>query len=308
MPIVAACPSCGHRMKAKDEAVGRKVRCRECGDGFVAEALDRTHRSGTSRRPVAAAPHPELPPVSRSKPTSERPPASSPSRGPHVRTMASIVAGVVVLGGLAVVSAWFVRASPGAEAKLEARYRSLPIAGRELDPKLARPTEHPLEIPLVEVVEQPFAFRFPDRKNNGEARSATTRSRTSGDNSNYQATRDNVSVQVSVTTTPDAAGRSGKDYRLLAAIEAADATFQRDGFVRSEGPARIAGEHPAIAMKHWHPDQLRSVYSLMIQADDRMLHLIEQITQAERAGSDNVRSGAGSPVARSVRVLAGDTP
>ena len=210
---------------------------------------------------------------------------------------------MVGLGVLLVVGRWIINAIPNAESDLAKRYEALPVAGDDLDPQRSTPTASPFAIPLVDVVEPPFAFQFPDTENRGDSRRSTNRSRSSNGKVRYEAVRDNVTVQVSIVTTPDVANESGKNHRLLAGIEAADALLQRNGFLRKAGPARIDRESPSIAMTHWHPTELRSAYTLMVWVDDHMLHLIQGITYDDPTDWDAKPFTAGSPIPRSVRVI-----
>src|SRR5579871_485345 len=40
MPVEAVCPACGATFRLKDEYVGKKVRCKECGHPFAVAAQE----------------------------------------------------------------------------------------------------------------------------------------------------------------------------------------------------------------------------------------------------------------------------
>lgn len=67
MPAPVRCPHCDHPGKVPNEFLGKRVKCKQCGQGFVA-ILDASVQSH-----APAAPMPELPPIA------EPPPIGLPS-------------------------------------------------------------------------------------------------------------------------------------------------------------------------------------------------------------------------------------
>src|SRR4051794_37619295 len=53
MTIAFSCPSCEHRLKVRDELVGRKVKCPSCGGGVVVPADEEAKQAAA---PAAARP------------------------------------------------------------------------------------------------------------------------------------------------------------------------------------------------------------------------------------------------------------
>ncbi len=96
MGQVIVCPGCGERLTVPDAAAGKKGRCRKCGAVFTAPAL----------RPTA-------PPAPASPPPSAGPPQWVPAERPVDKDFAKllVLAGVFVVGGLAIVGVTVMRGS-----------------------------------------------------------------------------------------------------------------------------------------------------------------------------------------------------
>jgi len=56
MPVKVGCSQCGKQLNVKDEYLGRKLKCPQCGATFTAE-IAKTSRAGKLSKPIAAKIH-----------------------------------------------------------------------------------------------------------------------------------------------------------------------------------------------------------------------------------------------------------
>ena len=52
MPIRTDCSSCGKKLRIRDDYIGRRVKCPQCGSAFLAEAVENTAIQAETPKPV----------------------------------------------------------------------------------------------------------------------------------------------------------------------------------------------------------------------------------------------------------------
>jgi zinc-ribbon domain len=83
-PLTVACPQCQQSIKASDELVGKKVRCKGCAHVFVISAgpAEKTRPAGPAASPAKPAAAPAKPAASSAKPASGPAKPAKPAKAP----------------------------------------------------------------------------------------------------------------------------------------------------------------------------------------------------------------------------------
>jgi len=125
MPEIA-CPKCSKRLKAPDSAIGKKVKCAGCGEGFVLEPSQPVARTKATERPQEARVIPTAP------------------RFPWVVAAGGCAALVIVVAGLLVLMT-----RPEAKSR-ESQEQSAKATASQLAPPVSLATER-LKLDQLEI-------------------------------------------------------------------------------------------------------------------------------------------------------------
>lgn len=324
MPISLPCPNCGAVAKTKREAIGRKAKCRDCGNVFRVEApesaaskgqskADRVERSRKSARrtprpqSVAAAP----PPVaSRPSSSGQRDTRAARSRSRRSVSPAKLGTAVFVLGlvGATITAGYFAYLFVfGSDERRQASFERLRQHAKHVEPAVIASVDYG-PIPLKTFREGAFEFSFYDREAEFERRdeggsrtplSAST-SRSMRENAvTYVAKRDRVHWQVVVNDFPEFAPPEGfQGGHLIPMVWATAETLTESGYAPGSGPGSFEIDgRPAVAMVHHRQDADRWIYTLFVAARDSVLTYNIEMDEADRTAR------VGDEVAGSIQVV-----